>query len=258
MSFRAAALILVVMLAFSLGFITGVAFPLLSVEPVYPGVVWYAENVRTASANIAAVSADGKGLITTLTVEISPGIGRILVHTHPLVGFDFQYAHRTAVNVASILTGYALDDDGEGLKGADVLFSVSTRAGEAIEIQAIDGPSAGAAATVATVAALENKRVKEDVIITGTINPDGSVGPVGGIFEKASAVNELGAELFLVPYGQSVLTMYVEVVKQRGPFQWVTYEPVIVDLNEYAEEQGWGLEIREVSTIEEAIDLMLV
>jgi uncharacterized protein len=127
---------------------------------------------------------------------------------------------------------------------------------ESVEIQAIDGPSAGAATTVATIAALMDKIVKKNVIITGTINEDGSIGPVGGIFQKAQAASEAGAELFFVPDGQSVLTMYREVVRKRGSFQFVTYEPVIVDLNKYSENLGWGIQVREVSTIEEAVNLM--
>ena len=244
-------LVLIVTAAFFLGLFAGTLQP--SAE--FPeGLIWSTENVRRVSVYIAAVRSDGVGIISQLTVEIVPGAGRVLVDTHPLVGFDFQYADRTAVKVASESTGYALDDDGEGLEGADVLFLITTLTEESVEIQAIDGPSAGAATTVATIAALEDKIVKENIIITGTINEDGSIGPVGGIFQKAQAASEAGAELFLVPNGQSVLTMY-RVVRQKGRFQFV--EPVMVDLNEYSENLGWGIQIREVSTIEEAVDLML-
>ena len=251
--FRLGALALIMTAVFFLGLFAGTLLP--SAE--FPeGLIWSAENVREVSVNIAAVRSDGVGVISRLTVEIMPGAGRVLVDTHPLVGFDFQHADRTAVKVASNLTGYALDDDGEGLEGADVLFLITTLTEESVEIQAIDGPSAGAATTVATIAALNNKIVKRDVIITGTINEDGSIGPVGGIFQKALAASEAGAELFLVPNGQSVLTMYRQVVQQKGPFQRITYEPVMVDLNEYSENAGWGIQIREVFTIEEAVNLM--
>jgi len=238
-----------------LGMLSGIVFPSLSLGE--SGMVWSGENVQRASVHIAAVRSDGVGMISTLTVEVCSGDGRVLTDTHPLVGFDFQHADRTAVKVASKITGYALDDDGEGLKGANVLFYVSTGGEGSVEIQAIDGPSAGAATTIATVAALENKKVKDNVIITGTINEDGSIGPVGGVFEKAQAANENGAELFLVPQGQSVVTVYNKVVRQVGPFQWVTYEPEQIDLNEYAENAGWGLKIQEISNIEEAIALMV-
>ena len=49
----------------------------------------------------------------------------------------------------------------------------------------IEGASAGAALAVATVAALTGKELNSSVMMTGTINHDGTIGPVGGIFEKA-------------------------------------------------------------------------
>jgi uncharacterized protein len=32
-----------------------------------------------------------------------------------------------------------------------------------------------------------NAGLKQDVVMTGTINPDGTIGPVGGVPEKAQA-----------------------------------------------------------------------
>jgi uncharacterized protein len=219
------------------------------------GYAWSA-STQEASVRIAAVRSDGPGVICSLTVMIEPGRGKIFTDTHPLIGFDFQNSERTAVKVASELTGMALNENG-GLVDADIFFTVLPPAEGSVEIQAIDGPSAGAATTIATFAAIENRKVKENVIITGTIQEDGSIGPVGGIFEKAQAANDAGARLFLVPSGQSVVTMYREVVREVGPFRWVTYEPVRVDLNEYAENAGWNIRIQEVSTIQEALNLML-
>ena len=242
------------LVAFLAGF-TSAALIFHQVTPSTPGVVWASENTYTASVHIAAVKSEGGGIITTLEVEVGPGYGRVLTDTHPLVGFDFQYADRTAVKVASRITGYALDDDGEGLKGADIIYTVKAQG--TIYIEAIDGPSAGAATTVATVAAIEGSKVKENVVITGTINEDGTIGAVGGILDKATAASESGADLFLVPEGQSKVTVYREVVRQVGPWRWVTYEPVVIDLNEYAENAGWTMKIMEVSRIEEALDLML-
>lgn len=219
------------------------------------GLVWTSENKYAASVYIAAVKSEGGGVITTLEVEVGPGQGRVLTDTHPLVGFDFQYADRTAVKVASRITGYALDDDGEGLKGADIVYTVKAQG--TIYIDAIDGPSAGAATAVATIAAIEGRRVRENVVITGTINEDGSIGAVGGILDKATAASERGADLFLVPEGQSTVIVYREVVRQSGPWRWTVYEPVAVNLNEYAENAGWAMRIQEVSRIEEVLPLML-
>ena len=242
------------MFSLALAFVLGVG--LAQIWPLlFEAKPWLAENVQSSSVHIAAVRADDVGILCDLTVQVIPnGEGRILVDTYPLHGFDFQYSHWIAVEVAAAQVNVTLDDDGIGLKGADVLFKVSPPGGEAVVVQAIDGPSAGAAATVATIAALENRKVRDDVVLTGTIGKDGSIGLVGGIFKKAEAAHKAGASLFLVPPGQSTITSYrwVEVVPG-----FYTLQPVSIDLNEYAEQQGWGLEIREIQTIEEAVRLML-
>lgn len=56
---------------------------------------------------------------------------------------------------------------------------------------------------------------------------------------------------------QSVVTMYREVIREVGPFRWVTYEPIQVDLEEYVENAGWSIQFQEVSTVQEAENLML-
>ena len=94
-------------------------------------------------------------------------------------------------------------------------------------------------------------------MITGTVEAGGSIWRVGGIFFKAEAAKNAGASHFLVPPGQSVVTMYEPRVIQIGRFRWVTYEPKRVDLNQYAQEEGWNLKVLEVSTIDEAVELML-
>lgn len=230
-------------------------------QPAWRGSVQkWLENAGGTLVNLAAVRSgpEPSGVICTLAIKVTPGDGYVYVSVDPmLVGFDFQDADRKAIKVACGETGFSLDDDGVGIAGHDVSLMVLAPSGEEVEVQAIDGPSAGAATTIAMIAILENKRVKHDYIITGTIREDGSIGLVGGIFYKAKAAKKAGVSHFLVPPGQSEVTMYRKVVRQVGPFEWTSYEPFRVDLNEYAEEHNWGLEILEVATIEEAKEIML-
>jgi len=240
--------------AFVVGVLSGAAICLLATrlsQSQGQQLLFTEGEKKTLSTKIVAVSSDGSGVISELNVEIEKGSGRILVDTHTLVGFDFQYAERTAVKVAAEITGTALDDDGVGLKGVDVFFSVSVPTEQTVEVQAIDGPSAGAATTILTIAAIENRRVKDNVIITGTVQADHTIGLIGGAYAKAKAAHENGATLFLVPKGQ-----YVEVSRQVGPFSYTEYKSISY-LQDYAQQQGWGLQIQEVSTIEEAANLML-
>jgi Lon-like protease len=65
----------------------------------------------------------------------------------------------------------------------------------------IGGPSAGLAFTLGLLDVLTPGELTGGVAVaaTGTIAPDGSVGPVGGVAQKTVAVKRAGATLFLVP-----------------------------------------------------------
>lgn len=70
----------------------------------------------------------------------------------------------------------------------------------------IGGPSAGLAFTLALLDELTSGNLMgaSHVVATGTISEDGSVGAIGALEQKAVAVEASGADLFLVPSGQSV------------------------------------------------------
>lgn len=70
-----------------------------------------------------------------------------------------------------------------------------------IDTREIGGPSAGLAMTLAVVDELSGGRLTggRTVAATGTISPDGSVGPVGGVAQKTVAVERAGATVFFVP-----------------------------------------------------------
>jgi hypothetical protein len=65
----------------------------------------------------------------------------------------------------------------------------------------IDGPSAGALLSVGSLAALRGLKLSGSTTMTGTVLPDGSVGPVGGIAEKLQAAAAAGFTRVLVPAG---------------------------------------------------------
>lgn len=63
----------------------------------------------------------------------------------------------------------------------------------------IDGPSAGAAITLAIISALLEKPIRQDLAITGEISLKGRIKPVGGIFEKIYGARRKGIKLVTVP-----------------------------------------------------------
>ena len=203
----------------------------------------------SASANILAVkSNDNSGVLGKVTVEIDPGKGRVLMNTNPFLEPDTQFSAETAVNVAQNYTKKDLSDK-------DVIISFD------IGGELLGGPSAGAAMTVATVAAIEEKQVKEDVAVTGTIEPSGQIGVIGGVIEKAQAAADNGAKLFLVPEAELYLTYYEKQVKQERVgsgfiIQRINYVPKTLDLNNYTMTE-FGMETKGVFGIGDVVKYML-
>lgn len=74
-----------------------------------------------------------------------------------------------------------------------------------IDTGSIGGPSAGLAFTLTIIDELSPGELtgRRAVAVTGTMQLDGSVGPIGGLRQKASAVDQAGIDLFLVPAAQS-------------------------------------------------------
>ncbi|MBR1859744.1 MAG: Lon family ATP-dependent protease [Selenomonadaceae bacterium] len=63
----------------------------------------------------------------------------------------------------------------------------------------IDGPSAGTAILAAIVSAITNKKIRQNVAVTGEISLHGRVRPVGGVFEKAYGAKQAGIKTLLIP-----------------------------------------------------------
>ena len=70
-----------------------------------------------------------------------------------------------------------------------------------IDTGRVGGPSAGLAFTLTIIDELTEGDLTggKPVAVTGTIEPDGRVGPIGGVAQKAVAAKSAGARLFIVP-----------------------------------------------------------
>ncbi len=64
-----------------------------------------------------------------------------------------------------------------------------------------DGPSAGMLTTSVMLALLRGKDIRPGTTMTGTINPDGTAGPVGGIVQKMEGAKLAGLKRFGFPIG---------------------------------------------------------
>lgn len=198
-----------------------------------------------AKINLAAVDSKGNGVVTPLAAEVKPGDGKILINIDKLNYWtDTQQSMQTARDVAERITGV-------NMKKVDLIYSLKTD-----NATLVGGPSAGAALTIATIAALKNKTLPKDIMMTGTIEEDGSVGKVGGIIEKAAAAKAVGAKLFLVPAGEGtqIYTKPEEKCSRTSGFLIceTNYNQIKVSVG-----NSVGIEVKEVSTIEDALKFFL-
>ncbi len=154
-------------------------------------------TTRTGSVSVnplfVATGSDGKstGGTNPVTVRIATSSDqklRVGFTEDEVAGTGNQWraAGWGAVTVATLLTGAEL-------RNREVDFDVTGK---------IDGPSAGGLMTVATLSLMRGDKLLPDITMTGTINPDGTIGPVGGIPYKVDGVLAAHKKRMLIPIGQ--------------------------------------------------------
>ncbi len=199
--------------------------------------------------NIVAVSIENEnmeGVLIKFKLAVRPGEGKIFIAISPHVGVDLQ----TSLEMARDAAGKYL---GINLSTYDIYLVIEAPR----EVGLVDGPSAGLMLTLAIVSAFEDIDIS-NICVTGAIDSNGYVYPVGGILEKALACVNGGAEKFIIPKGQSKVVVYERVEKTIFPgFTVVVIEPREIDLKKYLEENGYQLEVYEASTLEEAIEIII-
>jgi PDZ domain-containing protein len=89
----------------------------------------------------------------------------------------------------------------QGVLGVGAVQRPTAPFGITISLERIGGPSAGLMFTLGIIDRLSGQDLTGGQFIagTGTIDPDGNVGPIGGILLKMIAAREAGARVFLVP-----------------------------------------------------------
>jgi uncharacterized protein len=204
--------------------------------------------IGTAEIPILAVQTiqtffqtDYQGFVLHAKVELVEGQGRVLVDTQVINGADLQASVRTAASAVEKLLGVSFSN-------TDIILTITSDQ----SVDMVDGPSAGGALTVAILAALEGKTPKEGVYMTGTINNDGSIGEVGGIPYKALAAAEQGANTLLVPTGQATVVSYEPKIITIGRNSITTYQKVSINLKDYLAQNGYNVDVVEVSNVLDA------
>ena len=203
-------------------------------------------NVTVYAPAVGQTETGYVGVISTITVTIqNNGSGRVFVDTLPLTEIDMQGSARLAVKVASAL----VKNDRNctvNPSNYDYFFVVRTSS------PVIGGPSAGAVMTLATIALLENWTIDDETVMTGMINPDGSIGPIGGIPYKIDAAHSVRATRFLIPAGQGTYTEIVREITTQNGWPVITSRQVTTNMADYAMD-NYGMEVDEVGDINDAL-----
>lgn len=184
---------------------------------------------------------DGEqGILLFARVIAANGTGHVFVDTSPYTQVDLQGSARLAAMVASDVLG--IDQ-----RAYDFYYIID------ISSPIIGGPSAGAALTMATIAAINNWTLDPGVVMTGMINPDESIGPVGGIPYKLEAAAARNYTLFLVPEGQGTVTLTKLVTRAKGTV--IISKDVEETIDVLKLGKDLNVTVKEVSTIQEVVKI---
>ncbi|SDC03680.1 PDZ domain-containing protein [Geodermatophilus telluris] len=123
-----------------------------------------------------------------------------LAATPPGTPVEVGYTRLGEPGTVTVTTGAAADRGGSVL-GVLVREQPSAPFDVDIDVADVGGPSAGLMLTLGILDLVGDTDLTEGAVVagSGTIDADGTVGPIGGIQLKMVAATEIGAELFLVP-----------------------------------------------------------
>jgi predicted S18 family serine protease len=162
-----------------------------------------AECTGNISQYVPAIMDDSSGSLVNVSVGLVPGGGQTYVAVWPRTGLMAQESMQQAVAYAYEMTGEE--------PACDVLIDF----GAMPTTSYIEGPSAGTALAVMTYALLENRTMRNDTVITGSVDASGAVGPVGGLYEKASGAARMGASYFITPVENVYDILLLQEIEER-------------------------------------------
>ncbi|MEM1595611.1 MAG: S16 family serine protease [Desulfurococcaceae archaeon] len=194
--------------------------------------------VKNVTVYAPAVSSSGQGVLSKMILALAyPGNGRVFFSALPYTEVETQGAARIAAYIATLVAN-------ADFSSYDYFILIESNT------PLIGGPSAGGLITVGLTALLLNATISNNVTMTGMINPDGSIGFVGGLKEKLDAAKSFGFTTFLIPAGQRIYSYPVYEEIRRGPFIIRTVRYESIDLVEYGKQIG--VNVIEVADIGEA------
>ena len=157
---------------------------------VHASSLQHVDELGNASLYIFGVSTLPNGTVygvpATLSLTVTNGTGQVFLGSTPLTETDTQAQAVLSTLVACKLVNANCND-------YNFYFYITSSSAE------VGGPSAGAAFAIAAMSVLTGKPLNQGIAMTGTANPDGSIGIVGDVAQKSEAAAGQGIKVFLYP-----------------------------------------------------------
>ncbi len=134
----------------------------------------------------AVILYNNTGVLTRINLTVTNGNGTVIITGPRHVG---NSTNESAITAAEYASKYL------GLNYSKYNFDYYIEN----DNTSVSGPSAGMAMTLLGISALSGMRLRPDFTLTGTISPNGSVGEIGGVYDKVSAAKLYGMHFVLVP-----------------------------------------------------------
>lgn len=142
-------------------------------------------------------------------IEVLPDLSEVIGRHEPGDEIELVLQRDGEEIVGTVELIAAPDEPERAIIGFMPIDTTTLALPEGVEVEFdtgnIGGPSAGLAFTLSLLDRLTEGDLTGGlrVAVTGTINADGTVGAIGGLSSKASAVSQVGVKYFLVPASQA-------------------------------------------------------
>lgn len=184
------------------------------------------QQARVGLVHGLAVFGSHQGALLDIEAVATPGSGQVtvtgIVEEEELGQEGHRMRRKSTAHASAENVRTLLKEFGYDMTGRDLHINFAGGA-------PVDGPSAGAAMAVVAVSALTGRSIDGRMAITGEIGVQGQIKPVGGVPVKLEAARQAGLTTVLVPQDNAVEAS-VET----------------------------GLDVRLITTLTEALDLMLL
>ncbi len=143
------------------------------------------------------------GVPALLNLTVTNGTGKVFLGSTPLTQTDTQAQAVLSADLACQLLNLNCDS-------YNFYYYITSSSAE------VGGPSAGSAFTMAAMSILSGKPLNPNVAMTGTANPDGSVGIVGDVSQKSEAAANQHIKTFLYPSTNSISSSALSYDEAHG------------------------------------------